>query len=467
MGNNKPNIIWVFPDQMRGQAMSISGDENLSTPNLDRMAEEGVQFSAACSSYPVCVPFRFTLLTGERASSRWVPTIHWRMSPAETTIADVFNANGYQTSYVGKWHLSGGSFKPDMFKNIPVPRQYQGRFKRWKGFELRNNHFDSWYFCENDPEPHKIEGYQSDGLFAIAQKEIEEMNKDARPFFLVLSVETPHPPYHGPKFKNGNRNIRDINFRDNVNVEKLRSERPWLFKKNIWGYEQEETEEEIILKSHLHEYYSSIENIDENMGKLFDKLQSLEILKNTVVMFFSDHGELLGSHGKQGKQFPYEESINIPFIIRVPEKLTDSKIYKKCKKISVPIHTEDIFPTTLGFAGVDSGLINQKPGKNLVPWITGKKAPDREGVFLEFVEEQRDSHKDIVPPWRGYRTEKYKYAVTYEGPYMLFDLENDPYEKNNLVNKGSHRSIQEDMHEILMKHLEQNDKTFYYRYMNT
>jgi arylsulfatase A-like enzyme len=457
--DKKPNIIWVFPDQMRGQAMSVSGDENVATPHLDKLAGEGVRFTAACSSYPVCVPFRFTALTGESASSRWIPTIHWRMSPAETTVAHVLNDQGYQTCYVGKWHLYGGDYHNTRFKRIPVPREHQGGFQRWKGFELRNNPFDTWYFAEEDPEPKKIDGYQSDGLFGIAMSEMEQMSKADNPFFLALSVEPPHPPYMGPGMAGKKRDTRTIRFRKNVDAEKCSTYSPDVFDHVSHGIESSDNED--ILKAHLAEYYASIENIDTNMGRLLEKLANLNILDNTVVMFFSDHGELLGSHGLQAKQWPYEESVNIPFIVRIPEALKPVGAAGAGRVVSDPIHTEDIFPTTLAFAGV---TCEGKPGRNLVPWITGEMAPDREGVFLEFVEEHRDKFKTASPRWRAYRTRDFKYVVTQDGPYMLYDLKGDPYEMENLIGNEAYRDVRDNMHSVLMQHLQTNDPSFFYAY---
>ncbi|MBT5872133.1 MAG: sulfatase-like hydrolase/transferase, partial [Candidatus Latescibacteria bacterium] len=106
--SERPNILIFLCDQLRRQALTIYGDPNIKTPHIDALADRGVRFSNACSTYPICVPFRFTLMTGEYAHTRKVPGIEYRMSPAERTMADEFNDAGYETIYVGKWHLDGG-----------------------------------------------------------------------------------------------------------------------------------------------------------------------------------------------------------------------------------------------------------------------------------------------------------------------------------------------------------------------
>jgi len=118
-------------------------DANAATPNIDALATSGVRFANACSTYPICVPFRFTLMTGQYAHARQVPGIDWRMAPRERTLADEFNDAGYETIYVGKWHLNGGHGSDSGL--VPVRREFQGRWNKWFGFELRNRHFETCY----------------------------------------------------------------------------------------------------------------------------------------------------------------------------------------------------------------------------------------------------------------------------------------------------------------------------------
>jgi len=203
MGAARPNLIVILCDQLRRQALGCYGDPNAHTPNLDGMAANGANFDAACSTFPVCVPFRFTMMTGHYAHTRMVPAIAWRMSPAERTLADEFNDAGYQTAYFGKWHLFGGYyFMPGYSAEHeglrPVPRIYRGNWEYWRGFELRNSHFDTSYFADDDPVPRKIEGYQTDGLFDLSMQYISSERDTSRPFFSVISVEPPHGPLEAP-----------------------------------------------------------------------------------------------------------------------------------------------------------------------------------------------------------------------------------------------------------------------------
>jgi len=143
---SRPNLIVVLCDQLRRQAVGCYGDDDAVTPNIDRLAANGVRFANACPTYPICVPFRFTMMTGHYSHTRLVPGIEWRMSPAERTLADEFNEAWYETMYVGKWHLDGGHGRmgpAEQCNRTPVHRPHQGRWHKWLGFELRNGPHDT------------------------------------------------------------------------------------------------------------------------------------------------------------------------------------------------------------------------------------------------------------------------------------------------------------------------------------
>lgn len=410
----RPNILVILSDQLRRQALEIYGDPHVATPSINALAKTGVRFANACSTYPVCVPFRFTLMTGEYAHSRFVPRAAWRMSPAERTLADEFNEAGYETFYVGKWHLYGGHgvtghsyVKSGM---TPVPRLHQCRFQHWRGFEIRNDHFDTYYFVDDDPTPHPIEQYQTDGLFDLGTSLIKQRDV-SRPFFGIISVEPPHNPFIAPsemveKWKN-----REIGLPPNVPASSQ--------------------DERIRLQDFFRQYYGMIENLDANVERLTAFLDSCGLRENTVIVFLSDHGELGGSHDLRAKSWPYEESIGIPLIISDPR-------VPQCANtvVDVPVCTEDLFPTLLGLAGLTPK--HDLPGLDLAPLMHGTvEHLARDGVYLEFVFDINPKSKWGLETWRGFRSRRYKYTVLggAEGgrPWQFFDLQKDPYEMNNLI----------------------------------
>ncbi|MYA76633.1 MAG: sulfatase-like hydrolase/transferase, partial [Gemmatimonadetes bacterium] len=320
-----PNVLIVLSDQLRRQALSIYGDPNIVTPHVDALAERGVRFEHASSTCPICVPFRFTLMTGLYAHDRKVPAIEYRMSPAERTLADEFNKAGYETIYTGKWHLDGGHGRMGsavQCGRTPVKKAYRGRWRKWMGFELRNGPFDTWYFEDDDPVPKPVEGYQTDGLFDLAMDYLERRDP-SRPFCMVISVEPPHDPFEAPEALQRSWEAMDIVLPPNVEAADA------------------EAAERIMLNRKR--YYAMVENLDWNMGRLGAFLLRTGLHSETVVLFLSDHGELGGAHGLRGKQWPYEESTGIPLIVADPRHPDRAGAV-----IGDPVSTEDLFPTILG-----------------------------------------------------------------------------------------------------------------------
>jgi arylsulfatase A-like enzyme len=389
-------------------------------------------FTQASSTYPVCVPMRFTLITGEYAHTRFIPAIEWRMSPAERTIADEFNEAGYATALFGKWHLYGnfGHYPGHTVvkaSRTPVPRPFQGRFERFAGFDICNDPFDTYYTNEADPTLHKIEGYQTDGLFDLAIDYIRQPRD--QPFFAILSVEPPHPIFTAPPEYVQRWADRDIVLRDNVELDH--------------DYRKRGPHGRSLIDD-LRTYYAMIENLDDNMARLKQTLTDAGIADTTIIGLTADHGELLGSHGVLSKQRPWEESIGVPLIL--------SGGGAAAQRIDDPTCTEDLFPTLLGLAGITPR--DPKPGLDLAPAIRGQAAvPARPGVLLEFVAELRPNIIYHAETWRGIRSRRYVYTVLGDAhggkPWQFFDLQTDPYEMHNLVDDPAHLDLVTEHHRAL------------------
>jgi len=426
--SSRPNIIVVLCDQLRRSALGCYGDPDAHTPNIDKLAAQGVTFNNASSTCPVCVPFRFSMMTGQYAHSRAVPSIHWRMSPAEHTLADAFNQAQYDTMYVGKWHLAGGT-GPFGFKQ-PVARPYRGAWKTWRGFELRNNYFDTVYFEDDSPAPIPIKGYQTDGLFNVATDLLDQRSPQSDPFFMVLSVEAPHPPYEAPEPLLNQWLEHDLtlppNFMRPDVHDPLAGPRGQPF--------AADKREHVLRRRKI--YYAMLQNLDENVGRLMDKIQESQLSKNTIVVFLSDHGELGGAHALEEKQYPFEESNGIPLIAWGP----GCEIAQGAR-IPIPTCTEDIYPTLLGLAGLNTKSNSpETPGYNLVSLLQNPTHKiNRPGVMLEFIHEHREIFPFYKRGYRGFRSERYKYTslISAENgklvPWQFYDLQNDPYEMHNLI----------------------------------
>lgn len=418
----RPNVIVVLADQLRRQALGCYGDADAITPHIDRLAVDGVRFANACSTYPICVPFRFTMMTGHYAHTRLVPGIEWRLSPAERTLADEFNDAGYETIYVGKWHLDGGHGRMGsavQTNRTPIHRPYQGRWQKWFGFELRNGPHDTCYFEDDDPDPRRIEGYQTDGLFDLAMGYLRAGRDRERPFHLVLSVEPPHPPYEAPPELEAAWTARDIQLPPNFRAA--------------------DDEQRAALVRQRQIYYAMVENLDANVGRLRAFLDTEGLAEDTVVVFLADHGELNGAHGLSGKQHPYEESVGVPLLVHDPRHPGRAGTV-----LAAPTCTEDLLPTFLGLAGLTPR--DELPGADLTGLVHGTADElVRPGVMLQFVAELRPGLPYHDEVWRGFRSPRYKYTVLGDKhgarPWQLFDLEKDPGERTNLVNDPAHRDV--------------------------
>ncbi|MCY0150381.1 sulfatase [Hoeflea sp. G2-23] len=451
---NQPNIIVVLVDQMRRDALSCAGDPNVRTPNLDRLASRGVRFTSACSTFPACVPFRFSMVTGEYAHSRNVPALGYRLSPAEHTLGDALKSQGYATAYIGKWHLYSaygvsGGLTLSQASRTPIPASHRRGFDYWRGFELRNDFYDTAYFVDDDPVPRRLPGHQTDGLFDLAAHYLEADRPEDQPFFLLLSVEAPHPPFMASE--QSLKRVRDrgpMVPRPNVDLAAISFFPPeWHEESGPAGKVDPDDPASVarVAEANMQAYYAMIEMIDDNMGKLDTVLEQTGLADNTVVVFLSDHGELGGSHGLLGKAEPWEESVGVPLIVAGPDRY----VAGHGATASVPVNTEDLFPTFVGLTGGSASA--RFTGMNLAPFIRGECAePVRDGVLLEFVTETRSNRSYYDETWRGIRSDHLKYTVIGDRagarPWQLFDLSTDPYEMNNLVDQSAGADLAADMH---------------------
>ncbi|MEO1236850.1 MAG: sulfatase-like hydrolase/transferase, partial [Planctomycetota bacterium] len=293
----RPNIIWVFGDQHRGSALSCAGDPNVHTPNIDRLAAEGVWFRNAVMGFPLCCPCRGSLLTGVYPH-RCVPGHEIRMPPELPTIAEPFNGSGYHTAYLGKWHLDGAKeASVDAAYHI-VPPERRGGFKTWIGYENNNAQFDCYVHGHDGDTPvdhHKLPRFETDALTDLALDQIDRHRDE--PFFLALSVQPPHDPYTAPAEWMQRHNLARIQLRPNVpDIPRIREQ----------------------ARRELAGYYALIENLDHNLGRIRQRLEDHGLTDHTYILFFSDHGDHHGSHGHFRKMTPYQESIHVPFIIAGP-----------------------------------------------------------------------------------------------------------------------------------------------------
>jgi len=403
----KPNIVLIVADQWRAQALGCTGDPNVHTPKLDRFQQEGISFTRAVSSVPVCSPTRASLLTGERALTHGVFVNDVQLALSATTIAEALRGAGYDTAYVGKWHIDGHG------RSNFIPRERRRGFDYWKALECTHDYNNSAYFADG-PEKLHWSGYDAVAQTRDVQKYLRTRKMGETPFLLVLAWGPPHDPYgQAPK-----------------EFQALYADKKLELRPNVPAYAEERTRRELV------GYYAHCTALDTCFGELRETLRQTGLEDNTIVVFTSDHGDLLGSHAGRNKQQPYDESIRIPFLMRWPAGLGTAPSI-----LSAPITSEDVMPTLLALAGVP--IPKTVEGLDFSGYIRGGMDPSGGEALISCVSPFGQwSRAAGGREYRGLRTIRYTYVRDLKEPWLLFDNERDPYQLDNLVNRPEYAALQ-------------------------
>ena len=405
--NKRPNVIWIFGDQHRAQSLGYMGDPNVSTPHLNRLADEGITFTRAVAGFPLCSPFRGALISGQYPH-RVTPGHQTQLDPSLPTVATAFNEAGYHTAWYGKWHVDGAQERERRTAMHVIPPERRGQFRKWIGYENNAPQFDCWVHGGEGEEAfhYRLPGYETDALTDLFIEHLKERAGEEEPFFAGLSVIPPHDPYHAPPEWMGRHIPARVELRPNVPdipriVERARND--------------------------LAGYHAMIENLDWNVGRIRAALEELGLYENTHVLFFSDHGDMHGSHGQFRKTSPWEESLRIPFIIGGgPHRYHHDSGFHE-----LPINHVDIAPTSLGLCGLEAPAWMQGTdysGYRLRDRAIGSE-PD--SAYLQAVVPTGYAHT-MDRPWRGIVTrDNWKYVALEGQPWLLFNLNEDPYEQAN------------------------------------
>ncbi len=439
--NLRPNLLWIFVDQLRFQSLSCNGDPNVRTPNLDRLAAEGVNFTHAISTCPVCTPARGAVMTGCYPNRTGILYLGDLLPPSQPTVSHAFRTAGYRTSYVGKWHLASAQnpYGHNEGAEYWVHPLLRGGFEDWFGFELSNHFWKTRYSTgEKMWPPHELNGYQTDALTDLSLDYLKKqaVSGDA-PWFHVLSLETPH---HGSDQNNVARcqvgSIAHARHPAPAEYEARFCCESMILRPNVPASHQE------AARSQQAQYCAMIENLDDNVGRILDWLEDSGESDRTLVAFFSDHGEMGGSHGRFQKCSPYAESLRVPMILRCPNRLLAGKT------VSAPANLVDIFPTSADLCGLP--IPDGVQGLSLAPVATGRGDPPREASLAQWFGNPRYSNEGgLGTQWRGILTSRFTYAVYDNGSGQLFDDREDPYQLDNLYSNRSCSQERAELHRLL------------------
>jgi arylsulfatase A-like enzyme len=424
-GQQRPNILLILPDQLRAAGIGCMGNSDVRTPHIDQLARDGMHFRRTYANVPVCCPARATLLTGKYAHKNGMIANDLRLRESEITIAEILRDAGYRTGFVGKWHLDGGPRNPGFVP--PGPRR-QG-FEYWAAYECHHQHFTPSYFRDT-PEMIIVPKFEPEASCDFAVEFLKTQPKE-QPFFLTIQMGPPHDPYGAPESYMKLYDPEKLTMRPNWQAG---SEAPGGRAANP-GVRRPDAPNAVFVprggKEEVAAYYAATTAIDDQVGRLMRTLREQGLDENTIVLFTSDHGDMLGSHGLRRKRKPHEESAHVPGIIRWPAKIPKAQVS------DVLFSHVDMPATLLGLAGVP--VPDWMQGADLSQVALGRSKQGPDAVLLQiFVPFNPDG---ISTPWRGIVTDRYTYARYENAPWVLFDNQNDPWQKQNLATDPAHAKL--------------------------
>ncbi|HNX89379.1 MAG TPA: sulfatase [Paludibacteraceae bacterium] len=476
---NRPNIVYVFPDQFRNNAMNFWNEDAFSkhvnfkadpvhTPNLDKFAKESVVFSRAQSNCPLSSPHRGMLLTGMYPDGNGVSLNCNSTRPCSNlnqdavTISDVLSQNGYDCAYIGKLHVdyptknnpqNPGTYVED--KN-PVwdaytPPERRHGFNFWYSYGTFDEHKTPHYWDTNG-ERHEIREWSPKHEADKAIDYLQNVRDKSKPFFLMVSMNPPHSPYES---------LNDVEIED-YNLYKDTPLNNLLVRPNV--------NPELKKKQACAPFYfAAITGVDREFGRILSALKEMDLDKNTIVVFSSDHGETMASHVEDPKNSPYTEAMNVPFIVRYPEKL-------KPQISPLLLSTPDIMPTLLSLAGLNKQIPASVQGHDLSALIQkyNKSKSPKAVLYIQNVDGKKNPDGKVLnyfPFSRGIKTERYTLSITIDRKKNIkginfFDDKKDPYQLNNLSTDTHRKEFQKLCRQLSVLLKDSNDPWYREKILN-
>jgi len=443
MPDRPPNVIIFFTDQQRHDASGLHGNPLDIMPNFDRLARAGTHIANSFKCQPVCGPARACLQTGTYATTTGcykngigLPTDR----EAFPTLASVFNDAGYDTGYIGKWHLAGKEGQADDERGA-VLASHRGGYQDWLAAEALefSVHEYKTVLYDNDNQPNRLPGYRSDALTDAMIRYIDA-HKD-KPFFLMSSFIEPHhqndvddyPPPHGYREPyTGKWTPPDL--------------------AALPAFNEGDTRTGGSTQAHLGGYWGMIKRLDENLGRIYDALFSLDMLDNTIILFTSDHACHFKTRNSEYKRSCHESSIRVPTMIHGPGFMGGGQVQQLVSLVDLPA-------TLIDAAGLE--VPDTFQGHSILPLLA------RDPVAVEAWPDEVFVQISEASVGRAVRTHRWKYGVDAETDIheggggsdtytetFLYDLEHDPHELTNLVHAASHAPVRAVMRDRLLRRME-------------
>lgn len=479
----KPNIVFIMSDDHAYQAISAYGSNLIQTPNIDRLADEGMRFDHAYVTNSICAPSRAVILTGKFSHLNGVTDNIDKFDSSQVTFTKILQKNGYQSAIVGKWHLKSAPNGFDYWKVLPDQGDYyQPEFRTPNGMV-------------------KEQGYVTDIITNEAIKYLDSIRDKSKPFVLLYQHKAPHREWWPAMedlraFKNNRIPEPPTLFDDYSNRGTAAKEAEMLISENMGLTNDNKIEPDIATKHgfksflnwydkvhvnqynrlteeekkkwdevygpinkdfdkntpkgkeltrwkyqrYMQDYLGSIKSVDRNVGRLLDYLDKSGLAENTIVVYTSDQGFYLGEHGWFDKRFMYEESFRTPLIVRWPGRIAPRQVNNEL------VQNLDFAPTFLDAAGIH--VPEEMQGESMMPLFTGNSENWREAIYYHYYE-YPGIH--MVKRHYGVKTDRYKLIHFYYDvdEWELYDLETDPNEMNNVYDDTSYAEVRERLHQLL------------------
>jgi arylsulfatase A-like enzyme len=445
----RPNLIYVFADQLGTNHCGYAGDAKARTPVLDGFAAQGVDFRQAVSNTPVCAAHRASLLTGKYTTSTGMVINELRMRTDHECLGHVLSRAEYRTGYIGKWHLYAnelGNHEDPKNSFVPPGPDRLGFDGYWAAYNFHHTYYNTYYHTNTPEKVSYGKGvYEPDGQTDLAVDFLGRAAGGDKPFALVLSYGTPHDPWGPnnvpPEYM---RMFADAEMPNPPNYAPENDRRA-----DAWG--RLSADDRRNLAAWRRGYYAMTANLDWNLGRLLAAIDKAGLARSTIVAFSSDHGEMFGAHGRRAKNIFYEEAARVPFLVRWPGRVPAGVVADAC------LSTVDVMPTLLGLMGLP--VPRDAEGMDLSHCALGRTGPEPEAALLQNTgacAAWEDGYE-----WRALRDKRHTYAVyRVDKSELLFDNVADPYQMKNLASDPAHKATMERFRAMLAARMASIDDTF-------
>ncbi len=433
----KPNVLIIQPDQHLGLFMGCAGHPQIQTPNLDKLAQQGTRFHNSVANSPVCCPWRGSMQTGLYWHQHGVISNNLQLDFKHRCIAEIFADDGYDTGYIGKWHLDGGDPKTRPTGNAIPPGPNRQGWQEWWGHQKGHTFYQPHYYRDNGEEV-RLENYEwepawhTDRALDFARRK----SRENKPWLYYVSYGPPHNPTDCPQ--------RFLDMYPQADIQLNPAQRRSLKTKD----------EEMKLRQLMQVYMGQITWVDYEVGRLLKGLEEQGIADNTLIMYTSDHGDNLLTHrydkgggglAYRGKSTPLQYAYNVPLIFRWPGKVKAGQVHDTLTS------GVDLTPTLLDMAGLGKHTAHM-PGHSLKDWLIQGEGHKQQAIYMGL----GGTDMQDKGSWRAVYDGRYCYSPDFQ--YMgdksnrgvLWDYRNDPHElENRISNKPITGSLKDTLFEFM------------------